>query len=87
MSLRLSYPCKIKNSFWNNIKAATVIEEPLPPLGMIVEVTIILLNGCMFLISYFDLDSNWGTENDPDMKYHSGNSEPKGFGKCKLCWP
>lgn len=25
--------------------------------------------------------SNWGTESDPDSKYHNGNSEPRGFGK------
>ena len=29
----------------------------------------------------FDVNSNWGTENDPDCKYHNGNSEPKGFGE------
>ena len=33
----------------------------------------------------FDLVSNWGTETDSDVKYHSGNSEPKGFGECELC--
>lgn len=27
-----------------------------------------------------ELTHNWGTESDPDVKYHSGNSEPKGFG-------
>lgn len=27
-----------------------------------------------------ELTHNWGTENDPDLKYHNGNSEPKGFG-------
>ena len=32
----------------------------------------------------FDLASNWGTESDPEVKYHNGNSEPKGFGECKL---
>ena len=30
----------------------------------------------------FDLVSNWGTESDPAVKYHDGNSEPKGFGEC-----
>lgn len=24
--------------------------------------------------------SNWGTEDDPDLKYHNGNSDPRGFG-------
>lgn len=24
--------------------------------------------------------SNWGTESDPDFKYHNGNSDPRGFG-------
>ena len=23
---------------------------------------------------------NWGTENDPDFKYHDGNAQPQGFG-------
>ena len=27
-----------------------------------------------------ELTHNWGTENDPDAKYHDGNSEPQGFG-------
>lgn len=29
----------------------------------------------------FCVNSNWETENDPDLKYHNGNSEPKGFGE------
>lgn len=33
----------------------------------------------------FDLASNWGTEDGPEVKYHNGNSEPKGFGECELC--
>ena len=37
------------------------------------------------LFLMFDLVSNWGTETDPDVKYHSGNSEPTGFGECELC--
>ncbi|XP_023715137.1 lactoylglutathione lyase [Cryptotermes secundus] len=28
-----------------------------------------------------ELTHNWGTESDPDSKYHNGNSEPRGFGK------
>ena len=27
---------------------------------------------------------NWGTENDPDFKYHDGNAQPQGFGH--LCF-
>ena len=27
-----------------------------------------------------ELTHNWGTENDEQFKYHSGNEEPKGFG-------
>ncbi|XP_068084649.1 lactoylglutathione lyase isoform X1 [Anabrus simplex] len=27
-----------------------------------------------------ELTHNWGTENDPDFKYHNGNSDPRGFG-------
>lgn len=34
-----------------------------------------------FNSSFYKLfSSNWGTETDPDMNYHNGNSEPKGFG-------
>ena len=29
----------------------------------------------------FLLSSNWGTENDPEQKYHNGNTDPRGFGK------
>ncbi|WP_109995489.1 lactoylglutathione lyase [Salinisphaera sp. LB1] len=27
-----------------------------------------------------ELTHNWGTENDPNARYHDGNSEPQGFG-------
>lgn len=27
-----------------------------------------------------ELTHNWGTESDPDFKYHDGNAEPQGFG-------
>lgn len=27
-----------------------------------------------------ELTHNWGTENDPDFKYHDGNQQPQGFG-------
>ncbi len=27
-----------------------------------------------------ELTHNWGTENDPDFKYHDGNAQPQGFG-------
>ncbi|MBA0844481.1 hypothetical protein Goarm_001577, partial [Gossypium armourianum] len=31
-----------------------------------------------------ELTHNWGTESDPEFKgYHTGNSEPRGFGKMK----
>jgi len=31
-----------------------------------------------------ELTHNWGTESDPDFKYHDGNSQPQGFGH--LCF-
>jgi lactoylglutathione lyase len=34
------------------------------------------------------LTHNWGSESDPEFKgYHSGNSEPKGFGHIGLAVP
>ena len=27
-----------------------------------------------------ELTHNWGTEADPDLKYHDGNAQPQGFG-------
>lgn len=27
-----------------------------------------------------ELTHNWGTEDDPDFKYHNGNEEPRGYG-------
>ena len=27
-----------------------------------------------------ELTHNWGTETDPDFKYHDGNAQPQGFG-------
>lgn len=35
-------------------------------------------------IKYF---SNWGTEGDPDQKYHDGNSDPRGFGHIGIMVP
>lgn len=31
--------------------------------------------------------SNWGTESDPDQKYHDGNSDPRGFGHIGIMVP
>jgi lactoylglutathione lyase len=31
--------------------------------------------------------SNWGTENDPEFKYHNGNSDPRGFGHIGVMVP
>ena len=28
----------------------------------------------------FLASSNWGTENDPEQKYHNGNTDLRGFG-------
>ncbi|CEP61151.1 lactoylglutathione lyase GLO1 LALA0_S02e07866g [Lachancea lanzarotensis] len=33
-----------------------------------------------------ELTHNWGTENDPDFKYHTGNEKPQGYGHiCVSC--
>jgi len=34
-----------------------------------------------------ELTHNWGTENDPDFKYHDGNAQPQGFGHICISVP
>lgn len=34
-----------------------------------------------------ELTYNWGAEDDPDVKMHSGNDEPKGFGHICIAVP
>ena len=34
-----------------------------------------------------ELTYNWGAEDDPDVKMHSGNEEPKGFGHICIAVP
>ncbi|MDN5938022.1 MAG: lactoylglutathione lyase [Salinisphaera sp.] len=34
-----------------------------------------------------ELTHNWGSESDPDLAYHDGNSEPQGFGHIAFSVP
>ena len=34
-----------------------------------------------------ELTHNWGSEDDPDLKFHDGNSEPQGFGHICIAVP
>ncbi|XP_014610653.1 PREDICTED: lactoylglutathione lyase [Polistes canadensis] len=34
-----------------------------------------------------ELTHNWGTEMDPDAKYHNGNSDPRGYGHIGIAVP
>uniref|UniRef100_A0A2M4C159 lactoylglutathione lyase n=2 Tax=albitarsis series TaxID=58233 RepID=A0A2M4C159_9DIPT len=34
-----------------------------------------------------ELTHNWGTENDPEFKYHNGNSDPRGYGHIGIMVP
>lgn len=34
-----------------------------------------------------ELTHNWGTEADPDFRYHDGNAQPQGFGHICICVP
>uniref|UniRef100_A0A1A9V386 lactoylglutathione lyase n=1 Tax=Glossina austeni TaxID=7395 RepID=A0A1A9V386_GLOAU len=34
-----------------------------------------------------ELRHNWGTESDPDQKYHTGNADPRGFGHIGIMVP
>jgi lactoylglutathione lyase len=42
-------------------------------------------NGTAHLEGLLELTWNYGTEKDPNFKYHNGNDQPQGFGHiCKL---
>jgi lactoylglutathione lyase len=34
-----------------------------------------------------ELTHNWGTESDPDLSYHDGNADPRGFGHIGISVP
>jgi lactoylglutathione lyase len=34
-----------------------------------------------------ELTHNWGTEDDPDFRYHDGNAQPQGFGHIGISVP
>jgi len=34
-----------------------------------------------------ELTHNWGSEDDPDLKYHDGNAQPQGFGHIGVAVP
>lgn len=39
------------------------------------------------VFNFFCSLSNWGTESNPDQKYHDGNSDPRGFGHIGIMVP
>lgn len=48
----------------------------------------VLTHASVAVLCWLQLTHNWGTESDPEFKgYHSGNSEPKGFGHIGLAVP